>query len=72
MWDQCDTTNTQMNGNGRMWTIGQREFEICFFKFDLLKFQCSKRFTNFEPLNLNGWTIDTFDRFGIALETENI
>lgn len=31
MWDQCDTTNTQMNGNGRMWTIGQREFEICFF-----------------------------------------
>lgn len=69
MWNQCDAANMETNGNGKMWAIGQRGFEICFFKFDLLEFEDSI-YTNFEPLNLEGWPIYLFNVFEIALETE--
>lgn len=72
MWDQCDAANNMpLKDEGTMWAIGQRGLEICFFRFDLLAFENSI-YTNFEPLNLNNWTIGDFNDRGIELEVETL
>lgn len=72
MWDQCDAANTDNNGNGRMWAIAQRGLTICFFKFDLNRFQNGTLYTNFIPVVPDGWTIATFIQHGIEIKTEYI
>lgn len=63
MWKQCDAVR---NPQGKLWAIGQKGFEICFFRFDLLKFedQIPDVYTNFDPLNLanlNTIQLDSLD-----------
>lgn len=52
MWQQADVAK---NDTGRLWAIGQKGLEICFFRFDVTKLQDQHPywFTNFEPLNLS-------------------
>lgn len=52
-WEQADSVK---NENGRIWVIIQRGFELCVFKFDILRFNGRGDFTNFKPLNLNGFS----------------
>lgn len=55
MYSQCDVAK---NDQGRLWAIGQKGFEICFFRFDVLKYgeQQPDYYTNYEPLNLSNPT----------------
>lgn len=55
IWKQADVAK---NDRGRLWAIGQKAFEICFFRFDSLKYegQVPDWYTNFDPLNLNNLT----------------
>ena len=54
-WDQCDAVK---NNEGRTFFIGLIGFNICFFRFDIIKFNKSDWFTNFSPISL-----DNFDQF---------
>lgn len=69
-WDQADGSKDEWTG--RIWVIGQRGFEISFFKFDVLAYQDSAKFINFIPLNLNQWSADDFEYLGIKVVTEII
>ena len=67
MWSKCNAVNDMpFKGGGKMWAIGQIGFEICFFKFYLLRFEDSI-YTNFEPLNLNNWTRNVFNMMSIIV-----
>ena len=52
MYSQADVAK---NTKGRLWAIGQKGFEICFFRFDVEKYnnQNPDWYSNFEPLNLS-------------------
>lgn len=52
MYSQADVAK---NTEGRLWAIGQKGFEICFFRFDVLKYNNKDPYwySNFEPLNLS-------------------
>lgn len=68
MWDPADKAKQE---NGRLWMIGQNGFEICFFKFDILKYLGgSGDYRNFQPLNLRNWSIEDFKYSDIGLITE--
>ncbi len=68
MWSQCDGANSEIDGNGRMWTIAQRGLVICFFKFYLLRFQDDTIYTNFEPLNISSHNIAWFNTHNIEID----
>ena len=61
------------NSDGRLWAIGQKGFEICFFEFNVLKYedQDPDCFTNFKPLNLNNFSEPQLDRLNIKYEQCN-
>ena len=58
------------NSNGKLWAIGQKGFEICFFEFNVTKYvdQDPDCFTNFKPLNLNNFSEPELDRLKIKYE----
>lgn len=64
-WDQADSAK---KSNGRLWFIGQRGFEFCVFKFDVLNYPSTPEtdgYTNFMPLNLHHWTINDLQHMDI-------
>jgi hypothetical protein len=67
MWSQADAAKAT---NGRLWAIGQKGFEICFFTFDISKFngQIPPYCTNFEPLNLRNLTEQNLINLGLKFE----
>lgn len=70
VWNAADASKHEITG--RIWVIGQRGFEICFFIFDPLQYEDSRDYTNFIPLNLNQWSAEDFKHFNIKVKTENI
>jgi hypothetical protein len=71
-WDAAD--GSKHDDRGKLWVIGQRGFEICFFKFDILEYDdsISPDYTNLIPLNLNDWTEEDFKEYEIQVITEKI
>ena len=68
MWNQADMAKQE---NGRLWMVGQNGFEICFFKFDVERYnEGSPDYANFKPLNLRNWSIEDFKSLEIELITE--
>ena len=63
VWDQCDAAK---NDNGKIFCICLIGFHLCFFTFDISEYQSSEWFTNFSPLNLNGF--DEFQLRNMGLE----
>lgn len=63
MWQQCDLVK---NPSGKIWAIGQKGLEICFFRFDILAYrnQMPDCFTNFEPLNLSNLNYQQLNNMG--------
>lgn len=72
LWSQCDTNNSEIDGNGRIWCVAQRGLFICLFRWDLLRYQYNTKYTNFIPLIPTGWSIATFAQHGVEIETEII
>lgn len=70
MWNQASALSNQ-RGSGRCWMIGVRGFEICFFQFDLLKYNYGNGndFDNFKPLNLRGFSKEDFEELDIKFVT---
>ena len=67
MWSQADISK---NNEGRLWAIGQKGLDICFFRFDILNFQgqVPRCYTNFEPLNLSHLSEPQLDNLGVKYE----
>ncbi len=67
LYNQADVAK---NAEGRLWAIGQKGFEICIFKFDVLKYQGQNpdRYTNFEPLNLSHLSEAELDNLNVKYE----
>ena len=67
MWNQADNAK---DSEGRLWAIGQKGFEICFFKFDVLKYQdeMPQCFTNYVPLNLSNLNVPQLDQLEVKYE----
>ena len=59
VWDEADGLKRQ---NGTVWVICNIGFEVCFFEFDILRWQDTGDYTNFSPLNIRG-----FDQGGLQL-----
>ena len=71
IWNQSDSFK---NESGRLWAVGLIGFEICFFKFDVLRYLNRGDYTNFTPLILdhfvrNNWNTDDFKEFGVKCIT---
>lgn len=64
MWNQADVAKSE---DGKLWTIGQKGLEICFFRFDVLNYQDQepKEFTNYEPFNLSNLNTVQLDQLGV-------
>lgn len=58
------------NNPGRLWAIGQKGLEICFFRFEVLKYNGQKPdwYTNFEPLNLSNLAEPQLDNLNVKYE----
>jgi len=69
LWNEADSLK---NDDGRLWVIGQIGFTICFFHFDILNYNKSEWFTNFQPLNLINFSDEDLDRLKIKHITESI
>lgn len=70
MWNQADVAKQD---DGKLWAIGQKGLEICFFRFDVDKYQnqIPDCYTNFEPLNLNNLNTVQLDQLGVKYEQCN-
>jgi hypothetical protein len=64
MWTQADVAK---NEDGRLWAIGKKGLDICFFRFDVSKFedQIPDAYTNFEALNLKNLNTVQLDMIGV-------
>lgn len=69
LWNQAESL---MNDEGRLWVIGQIGYYICFFKFDIQKYNESEFFRNFSPVNLRNFTPEQLDDFKILHITESL
>lgn len=70
LWNQASSICE--DHRGKLWVIGQIGFYICIFRFDLTEYMDSDWFTNFSPLNLNGWSEEDLGELGIKYITESI
>lgn len=63
MWSQCDIVK---NSSGKIWAIGQKGLEICFFRFDVnnFKHQIPDCYTHFDPINLDNLTSAELNNMG--------
>lgn len=67
-WDQADSAK---NPDGKLWFIGQRGFEFCVFRFDVLRYPSNiDGYRNFMALNLHNWTKQDFDQMDIKVHTD--
>lgn len=48
--------DTHKNLDNKLWVIATRGFNFCAFKYDKFNYLDQGTFSNFEPLNLAGWT----------------
>lgn len=68
MYGQADVAKNPL---GRLWAVGQKGLEICFFNFDVLKNEDEQRdeFTSFDCLNLHGFSAEDLKKLGVAFLT---
>lgn len=69
----CKQAEVGKNDSGKLWAIGQKGVEICFFKFDLQKYlgQDPNCYTFFEPLNLSHLSVPQLDNLKVKYEECN-
>lgn len=68
VWDQADMLKQE---NGRLLVMAQIGFEVCLFKFDILKYHShSGDYENFMPLLPDGWGKEDLDELDIKYITE--
>jgi hypothetical protein len=70
MYAQADVAKKP---TGKLWAIGQKGLEICFFRFDVSHYVDQKPdcFTNYEPLNLNNLTVPELNNLKVKFEECN-
>lgn len=68
LWDQCD--NSKQEDSGRIWAILIRGFEVCFFHFDIEKYDDSVTYRNFSALNLRKLNGQQLTSLGVGYITE--
>lgn len=70
MYKQADVAK---KNSGRLWAIGQKGFEICIFRFDVLNYmdQDPDCYTKFNPLNLSNLTEPQLDLLNVKYKYSN-